>query len=129
MGIVHVPAESVCSVRYTGQYGTDPHRRYRRTTGPGEELFIEFLRRDSMSLEVYRLEAGGTDPQDPHTEDEVHYVVSGSAKIRIADEVHPVEPGNIIFVEREVEHSFFDIESDLVALIFFAPPYGSLSEA
>ena len=46
-----------------------------------------------MSLEVYRLEAGGTDPQDPHTEDEVYYVVSGSAKIRIADEVHPVEPG------------------------------------
>ena len=58
-----------------------------------EELFIEFLRRDSMSLEVYRLEAGGTDPQDPHTEDEVYYVVSGSAKIRIADEAHPVEPG------------------------------------
>ena len=93
-----------------------------------DELFNEFLRRDSMSLEVYRLEAGATDPQDPHTEDEVYYIVTGSAKIRIGDDVHPVEPGDIIFVEREVEHYFFDIESELVTLIFFVPPYGSLAE-
>jgi len=92
------------------------------------ELFNEFLRRDSMSLEVYRLDAGATDPQDPHTEDEVYYIVTGSAKIRIGDDVHPVEPGDIIFVEREVEHYFFDIESELITLIFFAPPYGSLAE-
>jgi mannose-1-phosphate guanylyltransferase len=93
-----------------------------------DELFNEFLRRDSMSLEVYRLEAGATDPQDPHTEDEVYYIVTGSAKIRIGDDVHPVEPGDIIFVEREIDHYFFDIESELVTLIFFAPPYGSLAE-
>lgn len=93
-----------------------------------DELFVEFLRRDSMSLEVYRLDAGATDPQDPHTEDEVYYIVSGSAKIRIDDDVHPVEKGDIIFVEREVEHSFLDIEEELITLIFFAPPYGSLAE-
>ena len=93
-----------------------------------DELFNEFLRRDSMSLEVYRLEAGATDPQDPHTEDEVYYIVTGSAKIRIGDDVHPVEPGDIIFVEREIDHYFFDIESELVTLIFFAPPYGLLAE-
>lgn len=86
-----------------------------------DELFVEFLRRDSMSLEVYGLPAGGTDPQDPHTEDEVYYIVSGVAKIRISDETHPVEEGDIVFVEREVEHYFFDIEEDLLTLIFFAP--------
>lgn len=93
-----------------------------------DEFFTEFLRRDSMSLEVYRLEAGATDPQDPHTEDEVYYIVSGSAKIRIGDDVYDVDPGDIIFVEREVEHYFFEIETELVTLIFFAPPYGSLAE-
>jgi mannose-1-phosphate guanylyltransferase len=93
-----------------------------------DELFIEFVHRDSMSLEVYRLEAGGTDPQDPHTEDEVYYIVSGTAKIQIGDNAHPVEEGDVIFVEREVEHYFFDIDEDLVTLIFFAPPYGSLAE-
>ena len=93
-----------------------------------DELFNEFLRRDSMSLEVYRLEAGATDSHDSHTEDEVYYIVTGSAKIHIGDDMHPVEPGDIIFVEREVEHYFFDIESELITLIFFAPPYGSLAE-
>ena len=93
-----------------------------------DELFNEFLRRDSMSLEVYRLEAGAADPQDPHTEDEVYYIVTGSAKIRIGDDVHAVDSGDIIFVEREVKHYFFDIESELITLIFFAPPYGSLAE-
>jgi mannose-1-phosphate guanylyltransferase len=92
------------------------------------ERFVEFLRRESLSLEVYRLEAGATDPQDPHTEDEVYYIVSGSAKIRIGDDTHPVEPGDIIFVGRDVEHYFFDIDSELTTLIFFAPPYGSLAE-
>jgi hypothetical protein len=48
-----------------------------------EKLVVEFLRRESMSLEVYRLPAGATDPQDPHTEDEVYYVVSGAAKIAL----------------------------------------------
>lgn len=93
-----------------------------------DESFVEFLRRDSMSLEVYRLEAGATDPQDPHAEDEVYYVVSGSAKIQIGDDAYPVAEGAVIFVEREVEHYFFDVEEDLVTLIFFAPPYGSLAE-
>lgn len=93
-----------------------------------DELFVEFLRRDSMSLEVYRLEAGATDPQDPHTEDEVYYVVSGTARIRIGDDAHPVEEGDVVFVERGVDHYFFDVEEELVTLIFFAPPYGSLAE-
>jgi len=93
-----------------------------------DEPFVEFLRRESLSLEVYRLEAGATDPQDPHTEDEVYYIVSGSAKIRVGDDEYPVEPGDVVFVERHVEHYFFDIESELVTLIFFAPPYGSLAE-
>jgi mannose-1-phosphate guanylyltransferase len=91
-----------------------------------DALTHEFLRRESMSLEIYGLEAGATDPQDPHTEDEVYYIISGSAKIQIGDNVHPVEPGDIIFVEREVEHYFFDIESKLITLVFFAPAFGSL---
>lgn len=94
-----------------------------------DELFLEFLRRDSLSLELYRLSAGTTDPQESHTEDEVYYIVSGEAEIRIADETHPVEPGDVVYVERGVDHGFFDIESELVTLIFFTPPYGSLDDA
>lgn len=91
-------------------------------------LFIEFLRRNSLSMEVYRLPAGSKDPQDPHTEDEVYYVIEGEAKIQIDDDIHPIEKGDIIFVERGVEHFFFDIEADLITLIFFAPARGTHGE-
>ncbi|AUV80632.1 hypothetical protein C2R22_02295 [Salinigranum rubrum] len=92
------------------------------------EPYHEFLRRDSLSVGRYRLPAGGVDPQEPHTEDEVYYVVSGRASIVVADEVSPVEPGDVIFVEREVDHRFVDIEEDLEVLVFFAPAEGSLGE-
>lgn len=93
-----------------------------------DEPFLEFFRHDSMSLEVYRLGVGATDGQSPHTEDEVYYILSGTAKIRIDDEVHPVAEGDVIFVERNVEHSFIDITEELITLIFFAPPYNSLAD-
>lgn len=88
-----------------------------------EERFVEFLRTESMSLELYRLAVGEADPQEPHDEDEAYYVVSGVAKIRVGEEVHDVRPGDALFVERGVDHRFFDVEEDLVALVVFAPPY------
>lgn len=92
-----------------------------------DDPFLEFFRSDSVSLELYRLEAGATDPQEPHTEDEVYYIVSGVATLRVGGEDHPVEPGDVIHVERGVDHRFYDIEEDLVTLIVFVPPYGSLA--
>ena len=85
------------------------------------DLYLEFLRVESMSAGIYSLPAGGTDPQVPHNEDEIYYVISGRASIDIAGAVQPVEPGAIIFVAKEVEHRFKDIEEDLEVLVLFAP--------
>ena len=49
------------------------------------KLYLEFLKVPDLSMGVYVLPAGGTDPQSPHTEDEVYYVVSGRAKIMVAE--------------------------------------------
>jgi len=101
-------------------------------TGSGHDAgdpYTELLRRASLSVGVYRLPAGGSDPQDPHDEDEVYHVVEGRASIRIGDEVHPVEPGDVVFVEKHVEHRFVDVETDLTVLVFFAPAEGSSSGA
>lgn len=90
--------------------------------------YREFLRRDSMSAGVYRLEAGAADPQDPHSEDEMYYVVDGRARIEIADEVYDVATGDAVFVERGVDHRFVDIEEELVVLVVFAPAEGTLAD-
>ena len=91
-----------------------------------DERYLEVLRRDSMSVGIYRLPAGAEDTQQPHNEDEVYHVLAGRAKIRVGDEVNPVEPGDMIFVEREVNHEFFDIEEPLEVLVVFAPAEGTL---
>ena len=74
---------------------------------------------------IYRLKAGQNDSQQPHTEDEVYFVVKGRASFRAGDEQQAVGPGSVIFVERMVEHRFFDIIEDLTVLVFFAPPEGA----
>jgi mannose-6-phosphate isomerase-like protein (cupin superfamily) len=83
--------------------------------------YLEFLRVPSMSAGVYRLPAGGVDPQQPHTEDEIYYVVRGRASIRVGEEDRAVEPGAIVFVSAGVEHCFHSITEDLVVLVLFAP--------
>jgi quercetin dioxygenase-like cupin family protein len=92
-----------------------------------KHAWMEFLRVSSLSVGIYHLKAGQSDPQRPHTEDEVYYVISGKGYLRAGQEQQAVEPGTLIFVERAVEHRFYDIAEDLTALVFFAPPEGSLA--
>ena len=85
------------------------------------KLYLEFLSVLDLSMGLYVLPAGGTDPQSPHTEDEVYYVVSGKAQITVADESHDVQAGSVVYVEKNVAHHFHSIEEELQVLVFFAP--------
>ena len=85
------------------------------------KLYLEFLRVPALSAGVYLLPAGGTDPQKPHKEDEVYYVVRGSAMMRVGSEEQEIKAGSVIFVAAKVEHRFFDIREELEVLVFFAP--------
>ncbi len=82
---------------------------------------MEFLRVPAMSAGVYTLAAGATDPQKPHKEDEMYYVVRGRARMRVGAEDRAVSPGSVIFVAAEVPHRFYDIAEELMVLVFFAP--------
>lgn len=84
-------------------------------------LYQEFLRVPSMSAGLYVLEAGGEDPQSPHNQDEVYYVVAGRAQVRVDGEDRAVQPGSVVFVAKGVEHRFHSIEQRLELLVLFAP--------
>jgi mannose-6-phosphate isomerase-like protein (cupin superfamily) len=85
------------------------------------KLYLEFLKVPDLSVGLYVLPAGGADPQSPHTEDEVYYVVSGRAQILVAEENRHVQAGSIVYVKKNVAHRFHSIEEDLTLLVFFAP--------
>lgn len=92
-----------------------------RQQGESGRLYLEFLRVPALSVGVYTLPAGSTDPQQPHSEDEVYYVVQGVASIRVAGEDRPVQAGSIVYVPALVDHQFHSIRKDLTVLVFFAP--------
>jgi|SRR6187402_2644697 mannose-6-phosphate isomerase-like protein (cupin superfamily) len=85
------------------------------------KLYLEFLRVPSLSAGIYRLPAGSADPQQPHTEDEVYYVISGSGSFSCEGETIAASAGSTIFVVAHAEHRFHDITMDLTILVFFAP--------
>jgi mannose-6-phosphate isomerase-like protein (cupin superfamily) len=85
------------------------------------KLYLEFLRVPAMSAGVYMLPAGAMDPQHPHSEDELYYVVNGRARMTVGAEERAVRAGSVIFVEANQEHRFYDILEDLAVLVFFAP--------
>ena len=84
-------------------------------------LYHEFLRVPSMSAGVYVLAAGSEDPQSPHEEDEVYYVASGRATVRVGEEDRPVQAGSVVYVPARVPHRFHAVEEELVLLVVFAP--------
>jgi len=86
-----------------------------------DKRYLEFLKVPDLSMGLYVLPAGGTDPQSPHTEDEVYYVVSGKAQILVAEQNRAVQAGSIVYVAKNVAHRFHSIEEELTVLVFFAP--------
>jgi mannose-6-phosphate isomerase-like protein (cupin superfamily) len=86
----------------------------------------EVLRSDLLSVGLYILPAGGTDDQTPHDEDEVYYTVRGRGTLRVGSDDHPVRPGSLLFVAATEVHFFHDISEELILVVFWAPPEGSV---
>ncbi len=93
-------------------------RQQRAQTG---ELYLEFLHVPTMSAGLYELAIGVDDPQEPHTEDELYYVVAGRASLLVDTQDVPVAAGSLVFVPANVVHRFHDISEALSVLVFFAP--------
>jgi mannose-6-phosphate isomerase-like protein (cupin superfamily) len=88
------------------------------------QLYHEFLRVPALNCGLYVLPAGKPDPQQPHDEDEVYYVISGAGRFRALDQDVAVGPGTVIYVAAGDEHRFHDITEDLTILVFFASRSG-----
>jgi mannose-6-phosphate isomerase-like protein (cupin superfamily) len=94
---------------------------------PGEAgaEYVEHLRRTDLSVGTYSLRAGASDLQSPHAEDEVYVITIGHGKFTSGGQTIDVGPGSVFFVPAHEPHLFHDIASDLAALVFFGPAYGS----
>jgi mannose-6-phosphate isomerase-like protein (cupin superfamily) len=96
-----------------------------KATQTSGQRYFEFLRVPDISLGIYELPAGAQDPQKPHKQDEVYYVISGKAHIEVDGERQSVQTGSVIYVAALAKHRFLDITENLKVLVFFAPAEGA----
>ena len=87
------------------------------------QMWHEFLRVPALSMGLYVIPAGGDDPQSPHNEDEIYYIVSGRGKLTAGDQEFAAQPGSILFVAKQVPHKFHSVTEELGVLVFFAPAH------
>lgn len=83
--------------------------------------YLEFLNVPSLSVGLYALPAGGVDLQEPHSEDEIYYVLSGRASIVVDGENREVSAGSVIYVPAGIDHRFHSMSEELRLLVVFAP--------
>ena len=95
-----------------GEFADDPqNRRYK-----------DLITHGSMRVGLYALR--DHDPQEPHTQDEIYIVASGSGDFVNAGETKPFRPGDIIFVKAGVEHRFENFTEDFQTWVVFWGPEG-----
>ena len=85
------------------------------------------FRRGTLEIGLYA--PRGSDPQQPHTRDEVYVVVQGNGVFEAAGERKQFAAGDVLFVAAGVAHRFHDISEELRLIVVFAPPEGSLAGA
>jgi mannose-6-phosphate isomerase-like protein (cupin superfamily) len=84
--------------------------------------FANALRHGSMRLGLYA--PRGTDTQEPHTQDELYFVVSGSGTFIKNGEAKAFGPSDVVFVEAGAEHRFVEFTPDFAAWVVFWGPEG-----
>jgi mannose-6-phosphate isomerase-like protein (cupin superfamily) len=90
--------------------------------GPGGERWVAVLERGSIAVELYA--PRGTDPQKPHSRDELYMVVSGSGQFVNGQQRYPFRPGDLLFVPAGVVHRFESFSDDFAAWVVFYGPDG-----
>ena len=89
---------------------------------PPGNLAIPVFNHGSMEIELYNPEE--TDPQTPHSRDEIYFVINGSGEFFNGQENVKVEKGSLLFVPAGIEHRFLNFSQDFAVWVIFYGPEG-----
>jgi len=76
------------------------------------------------TLELGYYKPNGVDPQQPHSQDEIYVIQSGSGMFVLGEDRQPFETGEALFVPAGVVHRFEDFSDDFAAWVIFYGPSG-----
>ncbi len=79
------------------------------------------------TLQIGMYAPDGTDPQQPHSRDEVYVVSSGRGWFVNGSERHRFSAGDVLFVPAGIVHRFEDFSEDFSTWVIFYGPEGGES--
>ena len=82
--------------------------------------FLDFLRVRNIEAGILVLHPDEPDTQEPHSDDELYYVIKGSGLMDLGKKKVHVKPGSIVFVPAGLRHRFYGNNDDLLVLYMFA---------
>ncbi len=91
-------------------------------TYPNGAPFVTMMAGGTMSVEVYAPKT--VDLQQPHAQDELYFIHSGSGQIIINGQRFEAASGDAFFVAAGVEHRFENFSGDFVTWVVFYGPSG-----
>jgi mannose-6-phosphate isomerase-like protein (cupin superfamily) len=89
---------------------------------PNGDRFARVLEHGTLEVEIYA--PRGTDPQKPHTRDELYVVVQGRGEFKNGTTLERFGPGDVLFVPAFAEHRFENFTDDLIVWVMFYGPEG-----
>ena len=90
--------------------------------GPEGKRFATIFEHGTLAVEIYA--PRGTDPQQPHTRDEVYFVASGSGEYVCGESRQTFRPTDLLFAAAGVTHRFENFTDDLTVWVLFYGPEG-----
>ncbi len=80
------------------------------------------MRHGTMTLRHYK--PNRRDPQTPHNQDEVYFVVAGTGHFTVDGETVVFGPGDALFTPAGADHRFIDFSDDFETWVIFYGPKG-----
>jgi mannose-6-phosphate isomerase-like protein (cupin superfamily) len=93
-----------------------------RLPTPDGKRFVNLFNHGSLQVELYA--PRGTDPQQPHSRDEIYVVARGHGIFLEGDRRIAFEPGDFLFVPARIPHRFEQFSDDLTLWVMFYGPEG-----
>ena len=93
-----------------------------RIAALGAVRFQTLFEHGTLSVEIYA--PRGTDPQTPHSRDELYVVLQGRGLFFDGADRHPVGPGDFLFAPAGQPHRFDDFSDDFAVWVLFYGPEG-----
>lgn len=89
---------------------------------PEGERYVAGFAHGSMRTELYA--PRGRDPQQPHEQDELYFIVQGSGDFLLAEQRHVCQSGDAFFVPAGTPHRFENFSEDFATWVVFWGPQG-----